>query len=370
MGKIKININIASLKSKEKRQPISSFFMNPNVSAICKSVLTILVVFVLASCGHNRFDIDTSHVSIEPVTFKRLDKDLRTVDAQNIKVKTPQLEKTYGMFYNRFIGSIINQGGVSDSLYTEKLLGFLTDKDMSTVNADVEKNYSDNDVALIGEALEEAMKRYQALFPKKQAPKQYVTFMSGFNYNIVYVDSTLAIGLEMYLGRNYKYYNALQLPNFRTRTMTREYIAPDAVRGLVLSEFDNSDVVNNLLHHMIFYGKVFYLCDALLPDVHDSLKLGYTRSQLEYCDTYEKNLWGFFVKDDKLYANDLKIVSEYTSDGPFTGSISKECPPRIAMWLGRQIVRSYMEHNENVTFEELMNEKDAQKILSRSKYKP
>jgi hypothetical protein len=29
-----------------------------------------------------------------------------------------------------------------------------------------------------------------------------------------------------------------------------------------------------------------------------------------------------------------------------------------------------MEHNEDVTLNELMDEKDAQKILSKSKYKP
>jgi hypothetical protein len=66
----------------------------------------------------------------------------------------------------------------------------------------------------------------------------------------------------------------------------------------------------------------------------------------------------------------MKIIAEFTNDGPFTGSISKECPPRIAMWIGWQIVKSYMDHNEQVSLEELMNEKDAQKILSKSKYKP
>jgi hypothetical protein len=40
------------------------------------------------------------------------------------------------------------------------------------------------------------------------------------------------------------------------------------------------------------------------------------------------------------------------------------------MWLGQQIVKSYMKHNSDVTLEDLMNEKDAQKILSKSKYKP
>jgi hypothetical protein len=112
------------------------------------------------------------------------------------------------------------------------------------------------------------------------------------------------------------------------------------------------------------------VCDGLLPQVQDSIKMGYTTDQMSYCYKNEKNLWGFFAKDNKLYDNDLKLVSEFTSDGPFTRAISKECPPRIAMWLGKQIVKSYMEHNNNVTLEDLMNEKDMQKILLKSKYKP
>ena len=152
--------------------------------------------------------------------------------------------------------------------------------------------------------------------------------------------------------------------------MNKENVLEDAIRGWVITEFDNSEPVNNLLYHMMFYGKLFYVTDALIPDVNDSLKLGYSGAQMGYCKTYEKNLWGFFAKDNKLYENDLKIISEYTTDGPFTGSISKDCPPRIAMWLGWQIVKSYMEHNPKVTLEDLMNEKDPQKILAKSKYKP
>jgi uncharacterized protein YjaZ len=71
-----------------------------------------------------------------------------------------------------------------------------------------------------------------------------------------------------------------------------------------------------------------------------------------------------------LYKNDLKEVAEYTAEGPFTSAISKECPPRIAMWVGWQIVRSYMNRNEKVSLEELMRTSDAQIILSKAKYKP
>lgn len=342
-----------------------------HTAIIMKLFLTVSLTVFFSSCKHDRFDIDTEKVAMEPVVFKRLDKDVFGLTPDNIKAQTLVLKKKYGsLFYNRYISSIINNGGIEDSLYSESLMRFITDKDMSTTYTDITKTYSDNDIELLGDEMTEALKRFKVLFPKRKTPKQYVTFMSGFNYNIVNVDSTLAIGLEMYLGKDYKYYSALQFPKFRTRTMNKEHLLPDAIRGMVLTEFDNSDPVNNLLNHMIFYGKIFYVCDALLPNVQDSLKMGYTGAQVTYCNTYEKKLWGFFAKDNKLYDNDLKIIGEYTSDGPFTGSISKECPPRIAMWLGRQIVKSYMEHNDDLSFEDLMNEKDAQKILSKSKYKP
>lgn len=329
-----------------------------------------MVFNVFTACKTDRLDVDVSDVKIEPVRFKRLDKDIFLLKADNIANKTKEYQNKYHSFYNRYISAIINHGGVVDSLYSQSLLKFIEDKDMRAVHADLQKSYSDNDIALLEEGLTESVKRYRYFFPNRKVPAQFVTFMSGFNYNVVYVDSTLGIGLEMYLGEGYKYYSALQLPKFKTRTMNKEHLLTDVVRGWMITEFDNADPVNNLLNHMIFYGKTFYLCDALLPQVHDSLKIGYSTAQMNYCREYEKNVWGFMIKDNKLYENDLKTIAEFTNDGPFTASISKECPPRIAMWIGWQIVRSYMEHNEEVTLEQLMAEKDAQKILSKSKYKP
>ncbi len=336
--------------------------------------LFALVLFVnfLTGCKHDPLDIDTSKVELAPIVVKRLDKDLLKINESNIAQQSAELQKKYSTFYVRYISNIVNNGGrINDSSYNQNMFAFLKDKEMNLAFKEVEAMYSDNDIELLGEELTEAVKRYKVFFPERKTPKQFVTFMSGFNYNVVYVDSTIGLGLEMYLGENNEFYNMLQFPKFRTRAMNKHHLLSDAVRGWVITEFDNTDTpVNNLLYHMIFYGKIFYVCDALLPQVSDSLKFGYTTKQLNTCLENEKNYWGFFVKDNKLFENDLKIVSEFTSDGPFTRAISKECPPRVAMWLGRQIVKSYMEHNKDVTLSDLMNEKDSQKILSKSKYKP
>ncbi|MBI3519457.1 MAG: hypothetical protein HY062_08900 [Bacteroidetes bacterium] len=337
---------------------------------IClKIIVAVLFVNFLTECKHNALDIDTSKVQLDPIVFKRLDKDVFLLTPENSSQKMQEYQKKYSTFYNRYVSAIVNNGGQVDSLYSQTLLRFVNNKDIKTAYEDLIRTYSDNDVELLGDEMTEVVKRFKVFFPKRKTPKQFVTFMSGFQFNVVYVDSTLGIGLDMYLGSNNIFYNMMELPKFRTRTMNKEHVLSDAVRGWVITEFDNTDPVNNLLNHMIFYGKIFYVCDALLPNAQDSVKMGYTTAQMEYLDKYEKNVWGFFAKDNKLYDNDLKLVSEFTSDGPFTRAISKECPPRVAMWLGRQIVRSYMENNE-VSLEELMNEKDAQKILSKSKYKP
>ncbi|HRG01497.1 MAG TPA: hypothetical protein PKZ75_10295 [Bacteroidia bacterium] len=339
-----------------------------------KTYLKVITVFLFVNfftgCKNSQLDIDTSKVNLEPITFKRLDKDVFALTPENCQQKMMEYQKKYSTFYTRYVSSIVNNGGQIDSLYSQTLLRFINNQDIKHAYDDLTKIYTDNDVELIGDDMTEAVKRFKVFFPKRKTPKQFVTFMSGFQYNVVYVDSTLGIGLDMYLGSNNMFYNMMQLPKFRTRTMNKEHVLSDAVRGWVITEFDNADPVNNLLNHMIFYGKIFYVCDALLPNVQDSIKMGYTTAQMQYLDKYEKNVWGFFAKDNKLYDNDMKLVSEFTSDGPFTRAISKECPPRVAMWLGRQIVKSYMGHNEDVTLEDLMNEKDAQKILSKSKYKP
>ena len=337
---------------------------------VCLPIVSILLIVMFYSCGPDKLEVDTSKVSIPPVHFQRLDKDVFSVTPSNVAAKTKDFQVRYGQFYNRYVSSILNNGGVVDSTYTESLLRFIHDKDMSEAYREVEKKYSDNDVELIGDALEEPVKRFKALFPDRKVPVRYATFMSGFNYNVVYVDSTIGIGLDKYLGADNRFYTMLQWPKFQVRLMDKPYIVPDVVRGWMITEFDNSDPVNNLLNHMVFYGKIYYLCDALLPTTDDSLKIGYTTAQMNYCHEYEKNLWGFFVKDNTLYENDLKLIAQYTTDGPFTGAISKECPPRIAMWIGWQIVRAYMANNPDVTPEQLMKERDVQKILSKSKYKP
>lgn len=121
---------------------------------------------------------------------------------------------------------------------------------------------------------------------------------------------------------------------------------------------------------MVYEGKLLYLADALLPGTNDSVKIGFTRKQLNWCREHEKNIWGFLLKNNFLYSSQLEVISKFTGEGPFTAGFAKESPARTGVWLGWRIVRKYMDEHREITLEQLMQEQDVQRILSLSKYKP
>lgn len=334
------------------------------------TLLLLSFMLVFASCTKNRFDVDIETISIPEVKFQHLENDVFTLTDNNIAEKTKSLKQNYGPFYERYIISFINRGGTQDSMYSQSVLSFVNDKDMQQTKQFIGKTFTDNDFKTMEVEVFNGIKRFHAFFPKRKTPRYLTTCISGFNYAIAYSDSTLAVGLDMYLGQDAPFYKMLNLPQYRTQLMNKTYIPSDLMRGWMLNEFDNDVPVNTLIHHAIFYGKIMFAVKALVPEVEDSVIIGYTTKQMGYCEKYEKNLWGFMAEKNRLYENNMRTVQELTGEGPFTSAISKECPPGIAKWIGWQIVKSYMEKNESITLEQLMNEKDAQKILSKSKYRP
>jgi len=84
----------------------------------------------------------------------------------------------------------------------------------------------------------------------------------------------------------------------------------------------------------------------------------------------EAHVWAAIIENRMLYTTDGKLIRSFMADGPFTAEFSKEAPSRLGEWLGWQIVRKYLENQPEVTFQQVMNEKDPQKILTLSGYKP
>lgn len=332
-------------------------------------ILYLFAVFALffTSCKRNSLDVDVSNVIIPEVKINRLEQDIFNIDTADIKNATEKLQVKYVRFYSSYITRIINTGGLRDSSYATRIKQFISDRDMREAYADCQKMYPDTDLLTI--QLTDLFKHFKYYFPKKNVPKT-ITMMSGFNYSVVILDSTLAIGLEMYLGSNNKFYQMLALPQYKTMFMNKENIVPDATRAWMLIEFPYHMNKSDFLSEITYVGKIMYLTDAFLPNTHDSLKIQYTRQQLDYCSQNEFNVWSYFAAQKLLYSTNQAEIMKFTSEGPFTSAFSKDAPPRIGYWIGWQIIRQYMKNNPDVSIEQLMKEDDAQKILNKAKYKP
>lgn len=330
----------------------------------------IILLLTLYGCRNNPLEVDVSSVKTHPLQLQRLENDLFALEPNNFESASAAIKAKYGNYYEHYLMGFLSRKGTADTSYKSAVLNYTHDRDVRRAYRDVKALYPDSKLQALMPQVDECVKRFHYYFPEKALPTRLVTCTSGWNYAFACMDSALVLSLDMYLGDTSVFYTMLRYPQYQVRRMNSAYILPDLARGWLLTEFDNSAAQNILLNHTIFYGKLYYAINALLPEAHDSLLIGYTGQQLGYCREYEKKLWGYFAEKNRLYENNLQTVRELTGEGPFTGAISKDCPPRIAMWVGWQIVKSYMRNNEKVTLNELMHETNAQKILNKSKYRP
>ena len=333
-----------------------------------KNLIYCAGILLLASCSHNPLDIDVSGVKVPPVKIDRLERDMFTLPPDSISRYTSTMVNKYGKFYANFITGFINNGGILDSTYAAGVRRFITDKDMHDTYDSCEKTYPD--LTFLENGITEAFKHYKYYFPDSSLPK-VLTVMSGFNYALIYYNKTLAISLEMYLGTNSSLYQRTGFPRYKVIHMNRNYLLSDAVYGWLESVFKPNEDKNDLLSQIIHEGKIMYLEDALLPSIHDTIKIRYSAKQLHWCKDNEFNMWAYIIQNKLLYSTTEGDIKKFTDDGPFTPGFNRDFSPSITgNWLGWQIVRAYMKNNPNITLPQLISENNADRILSRSGYKP
>ena len=55
---------------------------------------------------------------------------------------------------------------------------------------------------------------------------------------------------------------------------------------------------------------------------------------------------------------------------PNVPEIDKTCPGRVGQWVGLQIIRKYVAEHPDVSLSRIMAEKNAQRLLNDSHYRP
>src|SRR5690606_29907020 len=127
-------------------------------------------------------------------------------------------------------------------------------------------------------------------YPKTALPR-FIGFLSGFSYQTPIGDNYVGIGLDMFLGKDSKFYGALvqSIPLYVSRRFTPAYILPRVSEYFVRENlFRERDEDRSLLAKMVYNGKILYFMEQVLPDnLADSVKIGYTEKQLAWCKDFE-----------------------------------------------------------------------------------
>jgi len=330
------------------------------------SLLIFSAIGLFQSCKTDHRKIDTDTISIH-AGFSRFDHDLFSMPQPVTVDEVAGLRKRYPAFLDLYCQRIIHIPVDNDSVIAANLTLFIGDVDVTSIYKKTKEVFADT--KWLEAELMEMLKYYQHYFPGEKVP-DIITYISVFNYTVITTDSALGIGLDMYLGKDCEFYPALGLPKYMTDKLSKEYIGRDAVKAIYQSNYDPDQVGTEFLSQIIYNGKLLYLTDMLLPETSDTIKTGYSAEQLKWVQQNETNIWGFMIEHDLLYSKEPSRYIRYINDGPGTQGLPKEAPARLGAWIGWRIVDAYMKKHEGMTLATLLNEKDAQKILSESGYKP
>jgi gliding motility-associated lipoprotein GldB len=252
--------------------------------------------------------------------------------------------------------------GNDDQIWMDKM----QHPDWRALYGEVQKKYGDFKPEKV--ALESVFKHIKHYFPETKIPK-VITVISEMDYNnkVIYADSLLIISLELYLGKEHKFY---QFPNYIKQELEPRQMMPDVVASFSATKIP-AVTDRTLLSQMIYFGKQLYLKDLLLPNYTDAEKMGYTPEQMSWCQENETYMWRYFIEKEMLYGDDQKLMSRFINPAPFSKfylEIDNESPGRVGAWLGWQIVRSFMKNND-VSIDSMLK-MNAKEIFEKSKYKP
>ncbi|MGV3698086.1 gliding motility lipoprotein GldB [Flavobacterium sp.] len=315
-----------------------------------KYVVVLMVLAAFVSCDKKskveKEIEETPPVELKVYRFEKAFFDTPPSELANVKAEYP-------FFFPE---------GTPDEVWIEKMKNPL----WRELYQEVEKKYSD--FGKQTNEIEDLFKHIKYFFPKATLPKVYTVIAEmDHNNKTIYANDKLIIALELYLGKDHKFYDKAKYieQNFEERQMM-----PDIVTSFSLGKIPPPKE-NTLIEEMIYYGKQLYMKDELLPDYNDAEKIGYTPEEIAWCQENESYMWRYFIDEQLLYSTDSKLPGRFINVAPFSKfyrEVDNDSPGRVGQWIGWQIVRSFMQNNE-VSMPDMLK-MDARELFEKSKYKP
>lgn len=332
-----------------------------------KFLYIALCACLLAGCRNGRTYFP-NHLEPEQVTLVRFDKALLNVHEATVAQDVQVLYDEYPLFMPLWVEDILGIPSADTAYLVEQLPLFLNDTTYGFRQTNAREQAVFADVSELEQSLGRAFARVSYLYPETELPTFYL-FISGFQTPIYFAEELVGIGADMYLGSDYEYYNRV-VYDYQKQTMRKECIPVDVVSAYLFRTLPYTSTKSRLLDQMLYRGKIMYLTAQIFNALPGYEVMGWTKEQWDWCVRNEEAIWHLVMDKRDLFKTESLVLTGYLNDGPFTSEVSQDAPGRLGIWLGWRIAESYMEHNKEVSLQDLMAEPDAQKILEMSYYKP
>jgi len=334
-----------------------------------ENIILIIICISILACNVNSNSKLPDISNIEKIVeIKNFEKALFQTNVKGQPFSQERLLNDFPAFYPFYANELMQWDSQDTTKWKNALLEFTKNQDIQSLYDSVSVKF--NNLETINKELVTAFKYFQYYFPDHKIP-DVVYFISGFRQMALTLDNdVLGIGLDMHMGKDFKYYNATGYPKYSINQFTKEHLSSHAMEVWAQQIHPEPLPVSRFIDEMIYRGKMLYFLDLVLPSVSDHLKIGYETDQLDWCKNNEKEIWEFFVEKKILFENTSAKFKYYINDGPHSNGMPKKAPGKIGRWVGWQIVRKFMDQNPDVSVQELFEISDGAKILKKSKYKP
>lgn len=307
------------------------------------------LAFFISCNQEDKVEEEISKIPVD-IKIERFDKVFAEASPSDI----PQLKKRYPLLFPE---------QYADSVWVK----MLQDTIQQELNREVVKAFPEVEQT---EEIESLFQHVQYYFPQVSVPR-VITITSEVDYHnkAVVTDSVVLISLDTYLGKEHKFYIGMQ--EYLKKNFIPTQIVPD-IATKYAELFTPPLKGRDFLSSMVYYGKLLYIKDKLIPDFSDAAKMGYTDKEMEWAVTNEEQIWRYFIEHEVLYDTNSELQRRFINLAPFSKfrlELDSESPPQLGQYIGWQIVRQYAVQHSDVSLEELL-QLDAEEIFKQSNYKP
>jgi len=317
---------------------------------MAKYFSVILLLLTMFSCTSGQENLIDVREIIVDFSLDRFDVDFYSTTEKTLE----QTKGKYPFFFS---------ANDPDSIWINKI----NNKEEKELFFESQKLFKD--VSFLSDDLEQLFKHIKYYNPKFKSPK-VITLLSNIDHQnkVVYTKEYLLISLDVYLGSSHKFY--ADYPNYIKQNYNKDHIIIDVANAIIDTEvkrFNDRTFVGK----MVKEGMKLYLLDRYTPKTSNANKIGFTVEKHTWAMDNEEQVWKYFIENKLLFSTDTKLNKRFIELAPFSKFYRSEdnrSPGRIGAWIGWQIVRSYMKHND-VSLPKLL-ETSPEEIYKKSKYKP